>query len=70
MTSVAFQALGTGFLGYPANVVATSMFHAVENFDKSQPKTSLRLVNCVVFDEDTFKVKRNFILFEQRKYTQ
>jgi O-acetyl-ADP-ribose deacetylase (regulator of RNase III) len=69
MTSVAFQSLGAGFLGYPANAVATSMFLAVENFDKSQPKTSLRLVSCVVFDVDTFKVKLHFILFEQTKYT-
>ena len=55
MTSVAFQSLGAGFLGYPANAVATSMLHAVENFDTLQPKTSLRLVSCVVFDVDIFK---------------
>ncbi|XP_071159744.1 protein mono-ADP-ribosyltransferase PARP15-like [Mytilus edulis] len=55
MTSIAFPALGTGFLGYPPKLVAAAMFHAVENFDKGRTKASLKIINCVVFADDTFK---------------
>ena len=62
MTSIAFPALGTGYLGYPPKLVASTMFYAVENFDKLKSKTSIKIVNCVVFAGDIFKVYIIFIL--------
>ena len=53
LSSVAFPAVGTGILGFPADVVATCMFEVVDCFSSSNPSTSLQEVRCVVYGNDT-----------------
>ncbi|XP_076118299.1 protein mono-ADP-ribosyltransferase PARP15-like [Mytilus galloprovincialis] len=57
LTSMSFPALGTGFLKYPPRTVIASMFKTVEDFAKSNPNSTVKIVNCIVFagDNDTFK---------------
>ena len=56
-TSVAFPAIGTGFLKYPTKTVASTMFNTVENFTKSNKTSCVKVVRCVVYTDDatTFK---------------
>lgn len=67
-TSIAFPALGTGALGFPADVVAHMMFDIVDAFATDNPSSSLRNVRFVVWSEDksTAKVKL-FTLISQRQ---
>lgn len=55
--SIAFPALGTGALGFPADVVARTMFSVVKNFEVSHPDTSLEEVHFVVWSGDQVAVK-------------
>ncbi|CAG2202845.1 unnamed protein product [Mytilus edulis] len=57
LTSMSFPALGTGFLKYPPRTVIASMFKTVEDFAKTNPNSTVKIVNCIVFsgDNDTFK---------------
>lgn len=57
LTSMSFPALGTGFLKYPPRTVIASMFKTVEDFAKTNPNSTVKVVNCIVFsgDNDTFK---------------
>jgi poly [ADP-ribose] polymerase 10/14/15 len=59
-TSIAFPALGTGALGFPADTVAQIMFETVDAFEAKHPDTSLRTVRFVVWSEDkaTARVSR------------
>ncbi|KAH9499181.1 hypothetical protein Btru_004357 [Bulinus truncatus] len=56
ITSISIPALGTGKLGYPADVSAEVIAKAIKNFTKSNTKTSLRIIKIVVFpaDQDVF----------------
>ena len=51
-SSIAFPVIGTGRLGYPADLVASCMFRAVSDFKKKQKKTTLEDVRFVVYPED------------------
>lgn len=51
-SSIAFPALGTGALGFPADVVAQMMFDIVDYFEKNNPSTSLKKVRFVIWMED------------------
>ena len=51
-TSIAFPALGTGAMGFPADVVASTMFETVDAFEAKNPDSSLRQVKFVVWSED------------------
>ena len=44
--------IGTGRLGYPADLVASCMFQAVSDFKKKLGKTALEDVIFVVYPED------------------
>ncbi|CAG2214767.1 PARP10_14_15 [Mytilus edulis] len=57
LTSISFPALGTGFLKYPPRTVIGSMFKTVEDFAKTNPNSTVKIVNCIVFsgDNETFK---------------
>ena len=57
--SIAFPALGTGALGFPADVVAKLMFETVDAFETKYPDTSLRLVRIVVWSEDRVTARVN-----------
>ncbi|XP_033744166.1 uncharacterized protein LOC117330056 [Pecten maximus] len=48
-TSIAFPALGTGFLGYSPDVVATTMFQCIQEFDKAHQSTTLKTIYIIVF---------------------
>ncbi|XP_060567744.1 protein mono-ADP-ribosyltransferase PARP14-like [Ruditapes philippinarum] len=56
-SSIAFPALGTGALGFPADVVANIMFNTVDAFEARYPDTSLRLVRFVLWSEDRVTAK-------------
>ena len=50
VSTIAFSALGCGFLEYPADVIAEIMFNSVINFDaKRHPFTSLE-VEFVIYE--------------------
>ncbi|XP_076118298.1 protein mono-ADP-ribosyltransferase PARP15-like [Mytilus galloprovincialis] len=49
--SIAFPALGTGKLNYNPNVVANSLFEAVERYNEQNHNPKLELVICVVYQE-------------------
>ncbi|XP_071112947.1 protein mono-ADP-ribosyltransferase PARP14-like isoform X2 [Haliotis cracherodii] len=57
--SVAFPALGTGKLGFPADVSASLMFKAVSSFLKEHPGTSVQAIYFIVHPKDT-PVKKAF----------
>ncbi|XP_060577021.1 protein mono-ADP-ribosyltransferase PARP14-like isoform X2 [Ruditapes philippinarum] len=59
--SIAFPALGTGLLKYPADKVAHWTLQYVEDFSNSTPNTSLKYVNIIVFYQDN----ASFNAFEQ-----
>ena len=69
LKSIAFPALGTGNLGYPADLVASTMYQAVQHFERIKSDTSVEEVMFVVFYKDHptvavsafFKVKRYFL---------
>lgn len=50
-TSIAFPALGTGYLGFPADVAAKVMFEEVLKFGNKFPKSNLKDVRFVIFPE-------------------
>jgi len=52
LKSVAFPALGTGYLHFPCNIVAHAMFDEVKTFSTVSPQTSVSSVVFVVFDTD------------------
>ncbi|XP_076464939.1 protein mono-ADP-ribosyltransferase PARP14-like [Babylonia areolata] len=51
-TSLAFPVLGTGNLGFPADVVATIMLETIHQFEQEVPSTSLQDVRIVVYPSD------------------
>ena len=57
-TSVAMPAVGTGSLGFPADVVADIMFDTVINFRKQNPQSNIKEVRFVLYpaDQDNIKV--------------
>ena len=50
LSSIAFPALGTGILGYPPCLMAKTMFDAVEEYQKTNPKY-LKTVHFVLFQD-------------------
>ena len=50
--SLAFPAIGTGILAFPADVVATVLFDVVDNFSMKNPGTSITEVKFVVYEKD------------------
>ena len=59
MASIAFPALGTGVLGFPADVVARLLFETIEEYDLSNPETGISSVSLVVYQEDKPAVQVN-----------
>lgn len=53
LTSVAFPALGTGYLQFPSGLVARALFEEIKSFSGSSPQTSVSRVLLVVHDSDT-----------------
>ncbi|XP_060563385.1 uncharacterized protein LOC132722827 [Ruditapes philippinarum] len=51
-TSIAFPAMGTGSLGYPAELVASEMFGCVERFKLDRPQTTLKIIKFVIYHKD------------------
>lgn len=63
MSSIAFPALGTGTLGYPLCLTAKTMFDAVEEYQKTNPKY-LKTVHFVLFkDKELHSVISFFMTF-------
>ena len=58
-SSIAFPALGTGARSFPADVVASTMFHVVEMHSKKKPTTRIQSVLFVIWvkDSETLKVR-------------
>ncbi|KAL4232423.1 E3 ubiquitin-protein ligase dtx3l [Mactra antiquata] len=52
LESIAFPALGTGVLHYPVDLVCTAMFESVEEYRMNNPKTSLRLVQFIIYPKN------------------
>ncbi|XP_053374234.1 uncharacterized protein LOC123534097 [Mercenaria mercenaria] len=51
-TSIAFPAMGTGSLGYPAELIAAEMFGCVERFKQDCLNTTLKEIMFVIYDRD------------------
>ncbi|XP_076115863.1 protein mono-ADP-ribosyltransferase PARP14-like [Mytilus galloprovincialis] len=56
-SSIAFPAMGTGKLRYPAGLVAKSLHKCVEEFSLQNPKSVITEVLFVVYDKDHDTVK-------------
>ncbi|XP_025094887.1 poly [ADP-ribose] polymerase 14-like isoform X2 [Pomacea canaliculata] len=50
-SSMAIPALGTGVLGFPRDVAANTIISTVNRFQQTSPKTSLKEVKVVVFND-------------------
>ncbi|KAL3880951.1 hypothetical protein ACJMK2_033153, partial [Sinanodonta woodiana] len=50
--SIITPAIGSGFLGYPAALVAKSMFECIREFSLKHPDTTLKIVTIAVYTED------------------
>ncbi|KAK3598153.1 hypothetical protein CHS0354_013662, partial [Potamilus streckersoni] len=61
--SMAFPALGTGNLRFPADEVGKLIFQCIQNFGKKRPKTSLKDIALVVFPSDITNIKAFTALF-------
>jgi len=53
LRSIAFPAVGTGYLQFPAAVVAHVMFEEVKSFSAAFPQTSITSILFVIFESDT-----------------
>jgi len=53
LTSVAFPALGTGHLQFPASLVARALFEEVKSFSGSSLQSSISSVLFVIHDSDS-----------------
>jgi len=62
LTSVAFPALGTGYLQFPAGLVALALFEEVKSFSGSSPQTSVTSILLVVHDSDTKTLNVSLVL--------
>jgi len=65
MASIAFPAMGTGFLQFPASLVARAMFDEVKAFSAANQRTSISSIFFVIYhtDTDTLNVSANFMYF-------
>ncbi|KAK3577205.1 hypothetical protein CHS0354_030476 [Potamilus streckersoni] len=54
--SIITPAIGSGFLGYPVNVVANSMFECIKKFSQKHPDTTLKIVTIVTRDTETYNM--------------
>lgn len=61
-SSIAFPAMGTGKLRYPADLVAKSLYKCVEEFSSQNPKSVITEVLFVVYDKDHDTVKVCYLL--------
>ena len=52
LRSIAFPAVGTGYLQFPAGVVAQVMFEEVKSFSATSPQTSISSILFVVYESD------------------
>ena len=59
LRSVAFPAIGTGQLGFPAKVVAEVMIDEIHKFSQNNPQTTLRDMRFVVYPKDTKTIQVN-----------
>ena len=53
LRSIAFPAVGTGYLQFPAAVVARVMFEEVKSFSAASPPTSVTSILFVIYENDT-----------------
>ncbi|XP_060607707.1 protein mono-ADP-ribosyltransferase PARP14-like [Ruditapes philippinarum] len=60
-SSIAFPALGTGLLKYPAVNVAQTTFQCIEDFSNRNTSTSLKFVNIIIY----YKDHRTYSCFER-----
>jgi len=52
VTSVAFPAVGTGYLQFPHALVAQAMFEEVKSFSRASAGTTITSILFVVYDSD------------------
>lgn len=57
VSSVAFPALGTGKLGYPADIAAKTMFQCIHRYLTQNKTTSIRQINIVIYPKDIRTLK-------------
>jgi len=62
LTSIAFPALGTGYLQFPAGLVARAVFEELKSFSGSSPQTSVTSILLVVHDSDTDTLKVSYVV--------
>ncbi|KAJ8297433.1 hypothetical protein KUTeg_023964 [Tegillarca granosa] len=55
LSSVAFPALGTGFIGIPAHGAATVLYRSIDEFAKSKTDTTLSDIRFVIYNRETFQ---------------
>jgi len=68
LDSLAFPALGTGSLRYPADVTAKSMFKHVKSWLGENSNVGMKLISFVVFPNDTKSVE-GFSVMNAMTYT-
>ncbi|KAL3880862.1 hypothetical protein ACJMK2_033068 [Sinanodonta woodiana] len=56
--SIITPAIGSGFLGYPAALVAKSMFECINEFSLKHPDTTLKIITIAVYtgDKETYNI--------------
>ena len=67
MTSIAFPALGTGMLGFPADVVAKLFYTCIDEYESKHPETGISSMFLVVYPGDTATIKVIFTPTELQK---
>jgi hypothetical protein len=69
ISSIAFPALGTGFLHFPANIVVRRLLQCVKDFEMTHKSTSLTDVRFIVFPKDTTTFDEFESEFNRYSYT-
>nr|XP_014353896.1 PREDICTED: poly [ADP-ribose] polymerase 14-like [Latimeria chalumnae] len=52
-SSITFPALGTGNLKFPKDTVAKMFFEEIKQFSQTNPNTTLKDINMVIYEKDT-----------------
>ena len=63
LTSIAFPAIGTGYLQFPHGLAARAMFDEVKVFSSATPQTSISNILFVIYNTDTITLNVSAVIF-------
>ena len=67
LSTIAFPAVGTGVLSFPADLVAKIMFDKIQHFQDKCPHSTIKSVEFVIYPKDTAAVNVSICIFQVMK---